>query len=178
MSSAEKIRFRDFFSISFSPAKGGTMHTLFSFLTYPFLFGLAVVLVVFLLMMALGAVCFVLRALWVVFYPLYFMTLKPVVWCLMKAFHSRCPQCQRFWKRQFVKSEVIEQWENLETVERIDYGVVYSNELFTPNHGYEICRLEQVRMVNETIRYFWECKDPLCGHKWTTEEYTEREGSL
>ncbi len=154
------------------------MHTLFSFLAYLFLFGLAVVLAVFLLMMALGAVCFVLKAFWFVFYPLYCITLKPAVWCLVKAFQSRCPQCKRFWKRQFVKGEVIEQWENLETVERIDHGVLYSNEIFTPNQGYEVSRLEQVKMVNETICHFWECKDPLCGHKWTTEEYTEHEGSL
>jgi hypothetical protein len=154
------------------------MNTLFSFLVYLFLFGLAVVLAVFLLMMALGAMCFVLKALWFVFYPLYCITLKPVVWCLAKVFQNRCPQCKRFWKRQFVKSEVIEQWENLETVERIDHGVFYSNKLFTPNHRYEVSRLEQVKMVNETICHFWECKDQLCRHKWTTEEYSEREGSL
>jgi hypothetical protein len=151
---------------------------MFDFLTCLFLLGLAVVLVLFLLGLALGVVGLALEALWIVFYPLYFLTLKPVVWFLVKVFQSRCPQCKGFWKRRFVKSEVIEQWENLETVERIDHGVVYSNDLFTPNQGYEVSRLEQVRMVNETICHFWECKDPLCGHKWTTEEYSEHEGVL
>lgn len=132
----------------------------------------------FLLGMALGVVGFVLNALWVVFYPLYFITLKPFVWFGLKAFQSRCPKCKGFWKRQFVKSEVTEQHETLETVQRIDQGTIYNNSLFTPNEGFEVSRLEQVKMVNETTCHFWECKDPFCGHKWMTEEYLEYEGSL
>ncbi len=66
----------------------------------------------------------------------------------------------------------------METVERTDEGTIFSNSPFEPNHGYEVKRLEQVRMVQETTRDFWECKDPVCGHQWTTEEYSEYEGQL
>jgi hypothetical protein len=154
------------------------MKTIFDFLTCLFLLGLKIALLLFLSMMALGAVGLALKVLWIVFYPLYFLTLKPVVWFLIKAFQSRCPKCKGFWKRQFVKTDITEQYATLETVQRIDQGTIYANRLFTPNEGFEISRLEQVKMVNETTCHFWECKNPACGHKWTTEEYSEYEGSL
>lgn len=154
------------------------MKEIFCFLICLFLLGLTVVLVLFLLMMVLGAVGLSLKVLWIVFYPVYFLTLKPVVWFLVKAFQSRCPKCKGFWKRQFVRDEITEQYETLETVKRIDQGTVYSNGLFTPNEGFEVSRLEQVEMVHETVCQHWECEDRGCGHQWTTEEYSEYEGSL
>lgn len=154
------------------------MNIVFSFLTSLFLFGLKLALVLFLSMMALGVVLFVLKVLWIVFYPFYFLTLKPVIWCLWKTFQSRCPKCKGFRKKQFVKSIITEQYETLETVQRIDQGTLYSNRLFTANEDLEVSRLEQVKMVNETVCHFWECKDTVCGYKWTTEEYSEYEGSL
>lgn len=154
------------------------MKTIYDLLTCLLLMGFAVVVVLFLLMMTLGVVGLALQFLWIIFYPLYFITLKPVVWFFVKAFQSRCPKCKGFWKRQFVKSEVIEQYETLETVQRIDQGTIYNNSLFTPNEGFEVSRLEQVKMVHETTCHSWECKDPVCGHKWTTEDYSEYEGSL
>lgn len=154
------------------------MKEIIGFLICLFLLGFAVALVLFLLMMALGVVGLALKVLWIIFYPVYFLTLKPVVWFLVKAFQSRCPKCKGFWKRQFVKSEITEQYETLETVERIDQGTIYSNGFFTPNQGYEITRMEQVKMVHETESHYWECKDLGCGYQWITEGYSEYEGSL
>jgi hypothetical protein len=154
------------------------MKTLTDIFTCLLLCGLALLGALFLLGLGLGVVGLAVKALWIILYPLYFVTLKPFVWFAVKAFQSRCPKCKVFWKKRFVKSEVVEQKESLETVERIDEGTIYSNSVFDVNHAYEVKRLEQVRMVQETTRHFWECKDPICDHKWTTEEYSEYEGSL
>ncbi len=154
------------------------MKTLSDIFTCLLLCGVALLAALFLLGMALGVVGLALKALCFVLYPLYFVTLKPFVWFAVKAYQSRCPKCSGFWKKRFVKSEVVEQKESLETVERIDEGTIYSNSFIDADHAYELKRLEQVRMVKETIRHFWECKDPVCGNQWMTEEYSEYEGSL
>ena len=154
------------------------MKTLSDIFTCLLLCGLALLGALFLLGLGLGIVGLAVKALWIILYPLYFVTLKPFVWFAVKAFQSRCPKCKGFLKKRFVRSEVIEQYETLETVERIDQGTIYNNSLFTPNEGFEVSRLEQVKMVNETTCHFWECKDPVCGHQWTTEEHSEYEGSL
>jgi hypothetical protein len=143
-----------------------------------FLVALAIFLFVFCLSLIVGGLAFVGRILFYLFYPLYFLTLKPIVWIFKTAFETRCPKCKRFFKKRIVKSERIGQKEALETVERTDRGVIYSNQLFVPNQGYEVKRHEQVTVVREWWHAFWECKDPSCGHQWTTEYYFEQEGSL
>jgi hypothetical protein len=64
------------------------------------------------------------------------------------------------------------------TINRVDEGILYSNNLFALNQGFEVNRQEQVIFVDRTFTNTWQCKDPTCGHQWQTEEYTEEEGSL
>jgi len=143
-----------------------------------FLLGLVVFLAVFCLMMVLGGIAYIGRILFYVFYPLYFLTLKPVIWAFSTIFQTRCPQCKAFFKRELVDYEVASEEEVRKTVDRVDEGIVYSNELFEPNHDFEVTRQEQVTFVERTILNHWGCKNPLCGHKWQTEELSEYEGSL
>lgn len=143
-----------------------------------FLLGLVVFLAVFCLMIVLGGLAFVGRILFYVFYPLYFLTLKPVVWAIGTVFQSRCPECKQFFQKKLVDYEVASEQEVRKTVNRVDEGIIYSNQVFVPNMGYEINRQEQVSVVEKVILNHWECKNPLCGHKWQTEEFSECEGSL
>jgi hypothetical protein len=133
---------------------------------------------VFLLFMILGGLQIVGEFLFTLFYPIYGITLKPVIWAVTTAFGTRCPQCGGFFKKQFVRDEIVEEKESLQTLNRVDSGVLYSNRLFAPNQGFEVTRQEQVSVVNQTIRHHWECKNPTCGHQWQTEEFLEIEGSL
>jgi hypothetical protein len=74
--------------------------------------------------------------------------------------------------------EVADEREVLRTIDRIDEGVVYSNQLLEPNHAIEINRKEQVTFVEKTILNHWVCKNILCGHQWQTEEFSESEDTL
>ena len=113
-----------------------------------------------------------------IFYPLYFVTLKPFVWGFTKLFQSRCPQCKRFFKKKLVDSEISDEREVLRTVNRIDQGILYSRHLLEPNQTIEVNRREQVTFVQQTIRSHWVCKNPVCKHQWETVEISEYEGSL
>ena len=106
------------------------------------------------------------------------LTFSPFVWFTTKLFQSRCPECKGFFKKKLVKLETSDKREVLKTVNRVDQGVLYSNNILALNHGFEINRQEQVTFVEETITNTWQCKDPGCGHKWQTEEFHEYEGSL
>ena len=143
-----------------------------------FLLGLVVFLGLFCLMMVLGGIAFIGRIFFYVFYPLYFLTLKPVIWAVMTVFQSRCPQCKGFFKRNLVDFKVACEEEIRKTVNRVDRGTIYSNRLFVPNMGYEVNRKEQVSVIQKTIQNHWECKNPTCGHKWQTDEFQEFEGAL
>ncbi len=112
------------------------------------------------------------------FYPVYFVTLKPFVWAIQKLFQSRCPQCKGFFKRKMVDYDISDEREVLRTINRVDQGTLFSRTLFEPNQTIEINRQEQVVFVEKTILNHWACKDPLCDHKWTTEEIIDHEGSL
>jgi hypothetical protein len=106
------------------------------------------------------------------------LTVLPIHWVITKFTDTRCPECKGFFTRKLMNYEVTDEREVLRTVERVDEGIVYSNHLLEPNHVIEINRKEQVTFVEKTIRNSWTCKNPLCGHQWQTEEFSESEGSL
>ncbi len=106
------------------------------------------------------------------------LTFSPFVWLTTKLLKTRCPECKGFFKRKLVDSETSDKREVLRTVNRVDHGVLYSNNLLALNHGFEINRQEQVAFVEETFTHTWQCKDPACGHKWQTQEFHGYEGSL
>jgi hypothetical protein len=147
-------------------------------LSHIFLWGLMAIGSVFLLFMILGGLQIVGEFLLAIFYPIYGITLKPIIWSIKTLFGTRCPQCGGFFKKQFIRDEIVEEKESLQTLNRLDRGVLYSNRLFVPNQGFEIARQEQVSIVEQTIRHFWECKNSACAHHWQTEEFFEYEGSL
>jgi hypothetical protein len=143
-----------------------------------FLWGLIAVGVIFGLCMILGGLQIVGEFLLAIFYPIYALTLKPLIWVIRTTFTSRCPQCGGFFKKQFVKDEIVEEKEGLQTLDRVDRGILYPNKLFAPSQGFEVTRKEQVSVVEQTIRHHWTCKNPTCGHAWHSEEYMEYEGAL
>lgn len=100
----------------------------------------------------------------------------PISWINMKIAGFRCPKCGGF-KKELVSREAADEKEVLRTVNRVDRGVLHSRYLFEPNQAFEISRKEQVSFVEQTFRKTWVCRNPDCGHKWATEEYTEFEGS-
>lgn len=106
------------------------------------------------------------------------LTILPFHWVAKKLNDTRCPQCRGFFKRKLVDWEVADEREVLKTVNRVDEGTLFSNRLFEPNQAIEINRQEQVTFVEKTILNHWLCKEPLCGHEWTTEDYSEYEGAL
>jgi hypothetical protein len=106
------------------------------------------------------------------------LTVLPIHWVITKFTDTRCPECKGFFKRKLMNWEVVDKREVLRTVDRVDEGIVYSNHLLEPNHVIEINRKEQVTFVEKTIRNSWTCKNPLCGHQWQTQEFSESEGSL
>ena len=106
------------------------------------------------------------------------LTFSPFVWLTTKLIQTRCPECKGFFKKKLVDLETTDIREVLRTINRVDQGVLYSNNLLALNHGFEINRQEQVTFVAETLTHTWQCKDPACGHKWQTEEFQEREGFL
>jgi hypothetical protein len=132
---------------------------------------------IFVLFMVLGALGYVGQILFAIFYPVYMITLKPIVWGITTLFHTRCPKCKRFFKKKNVDSEITER-ETRRTINRVDQGVLYSNNLFALNQGFEISRQEQVTFVEQTITNTWQCQDPACAHQWQTEEFIECEGTL
>ena len=115
------------------------------------------------LCVALGLVGIAGEFLLVIFYPIYAITLKPVVWIIKKLFQSRCPQCKGFFQKKIEDSEIDER-EELRTVNRIDQGVLYSNHLLEPNQTIEVSRKEQVTFVVQIIHNHWACKNSDCGH--------------
>ncbi len=125
-----------------------------------------------------GCIGYVLKILWFIFYPVYLISLKPIIWGMQTLFQSRCPECKGFFKRKLVDWEVSDEREVLKTVQRLDQGVLYSNHLLVPDQGFEVNRQEQVTFVEKTILNHWACKDPFCGHTWQTEENSEFEGTL
>jgi hypothetical protein len=106
------------------------------------------------------------------------LTFSPFVWITTKLLQTRCPECKGFFKKNLVDLEISDKREVLRTVNRVDQGVLYSNNLLALNHGFEINRQEQVTFVEETLTHTWQCKDPGCGHKWQTEGFQEIEGKL
>jgi hypothetical protein len=148
------------------------------FFSHLFLDGLIVAACLFGFAFLVGCIGYVLKIFWVIFYPLYLITLKPVIWGVQTLFQSRCPSCKGFFKRKLVDWKTTDEREVLRTVERLDTGVLYSNHLLVPNQGFEVSRQEQVSLVEKTILNRWACKDPICGHTWESEEYSEAEGSL
>ena len=106
------------------------------------------------------------------------LTVLPFHWVTTRLLEARCPQCKGFFKKKLVNSKIVDEREVLRTVTRLDQGVLYSNRLFEPNQTIEVSRQEQVTFVEQTILKHWECKDPICGHKWQTEEHDDFEGSL
>lgn len=104
--------------------------------------------------------------------------LLPFSWVKMKLDDSRCPKCGGFFKRRLLNRATVEEKEVLRTVNRVDRGILHSRYLFQPNQAIEINRKEQVTFVEQTNRNHWVCRNPDCGHQWTTEDYGEYEGSL
>ena len=139
------------------------MKLLTEMIPHLFLYGLAVLVGLFLLVLILWGLG---------------LTFSSFIWITDKFLQSRCPQCGGFFKRKLVDWEVAGEREVLRTIDRVDQGTLYSNHLLEPNHAIEINRREQVTFVEKTIRNHWACKDPLCGHQWQTEEFSESEGSL
>ena len=136
------------------------MRMISDFLNHPILYGLLVVVGFTIFLLILGLV------------------MIPIHWVSSKLNDSRCPKCRGFFKRKLMDWQFVDEKEVLKTVNRIDQGTIYSNGLLEPNHAIEIHRQEQVTMVEQTYLNHWACKDPLCGHKWTTKEIIEHEGSL
>lgn len=106
------------------------------------------------------------------------LTVAPVHWVITKLSETRCPKCKGFFKKKIVNWVITDEHETRRTINRVDQGVIYSNDLFALNQGFEISRKEQVTFVEQSIKNNWQCKDPSCGHQWQTEEYREYEGSL
>ena len=88
---------------------------------------------------------------------------------------TQCLECKGFFKKRLIGSEVVDEKEVFRTVDRLDHGVVYSNRLLEPNQTIEIARDEQVGFTRQTIINRWACKNPMCGHRWETEEFKEFE---
>jgi len=106
------------------------------------------------------------------------LVLLPMEWAATKLSETRCPQCKGFFKKNLVNREIVGEREVLRTVNRVDQGVMYSHRFLEPNEVIEIDRQEQVTCVEQTILNSWACKDPLCGHQWQTEAFSESEGAL
>jgi hypothetical protein len=136
------------------------MRLITEFLNHPILYGLLAVVCLTALFFLVG------------------LALLPFYWVSDKLGETRCPKCRGFFKRKLVDWEIIDEKEVLKTVNRVDHGTIYSNSIFEPNNAIAINRQEQVTFVEQTHLNHWVCKDPLCGHKWTAEEYAEFEGSL
>ena len=139
------------------------MKLLTDFVPHLLLYGLYILVVLFVLVLLL----------WVLG-----LTFSPFFWLTTKLLQSRCPDCKGFFKKKLVDLETSDKREVLRTINRVDQGVLYSNNLLALNHGFEINRQEQVTFVEETLTHTWQCKDPVCGHKWQTEEIRDYEGSL
>jgi hypothetical protein len=106
------------------------------------------------------------------------LTVAPFHWAVTKLFDTRCPECKGFFKKNLLKKEISDEHEARRTINRVDQGVLYSNNLFALNQGFEVNRQEQVTFVEQTIQNTWQCKDLACGHQWQTEEFGEFEGIL
>jgi hypothetical protein len=139
------------------------MRLLTDLLPHLFLYGLAVLAGVFVLVVAIWTMGII---------------FSPVVWISDKLLLTKCPKCNGFFRRKLMSWEAGDEREVLRTVNRVDQGVVYSNRLLEPNHTVEINRKEQVVFTERTILNHWACKDPMCAHQWDTEEISEYEGSL
>ncbi len=98
---------------------------------------------------------FLLAALFVLVLLLWVLglTFSPFVWLTTKLLQTRCPECKGFFKKKLVNLETSDKREVLRTVNRVDKGVLYSNNLLALNHGFEISRQEQVTFVEETFTY-------------------------
>lgn len=103
------------------------------------------------------------------------LTVLPFHWVITKFTDTKCPECKGFFKKRFVGWEVIDEREVLRTISRVDQGLLYSNHFLEPDQIIEVSRKERVAFTEKTILNKWECKNPLCGYKWETEEYSEEE---
>lgn len=136
------------------------MKLITEFLNHPVLYGLLAVVGLTVLFFLIGLI------------------LLPFHWISDKLNETRCPQCRGLFKRKLVDWQFADEKEVLRTVNRVEQGTIYSNSLLEPNHAIEINRQEQVTMVEQTYLNHWACRNPLCGHKWTSEETMETEGRL
>jgi hypothetical protein len=154
------------------------MKLLTDLFSHLFIYGLITAGTIFVIFMILGAFGYLGQILFSIFYPLYAITLKPIIWGIQTIFQTRCPECKGFFKKKNVNLEITEEHEVNRTVNRVDQGVLYSNNLFALNQGFEINRQEQATFVERIITKTWQCKNPYCGNQWQTEEFQEFEGSL
>lgn len=136
------------------------MRLITEFLNHPILYGLLVVVGSTVLFFLAG------------------LSLLPFCWVSDRLHETRCPKCRGFFMRKLVEWEFVDERQVLKTINRVDQGTLYSNSIFEPNHAISINRQEQVTFVEQTHLNHWECRDSLCGHKWTTKETVENEGSL
>lgn len=154
------------------------MKLLTEIFSHLFIYGLITTAGIFVLFMIMGAFGYVGQILFAIFYPLYAITLKPIIWGTKTLFQTRCPECKGFFNKKNVNYEITDEHEVHRTLNRVDQGILYSNNLFALNQGFEIIRQEQTTFVERTITKTWRCKNPNCAHQWQTEEFQEFEGNL
>lgn len=112
-----------------------------------------------------------------IFYPLYFLTLKPIVWIVKSLFESRCPKCKKFFQREFVRGEFVDEKEIVRDIPRTESGVLYSNRLLEPDQRIEMTRTVPVKFIQRWSEDHYRCKNSLCGHEWVKASSVEFEAS-
>jgi len=112
-----------------------------------------------------------------IFYPLYFITLKPLIWAVKTLFESRCPKCKKFFKREFVRGEFVDEKEVVRDIPRTESGVLYSNRLLEPDQRIEMTRTVPVKFIQRWSQDHYRCKDSLCGHEWVNTFSVEYEAA-
>lgn len=112
-----------------------------------------------------------------IFYPIYFLTLKPIVWAVKSLFETRCPKCKRFFQREFVRGEFVDEKEIVRDIPRTENGVLYSNRLLEPDQRIEMTRTVPVKFIQRWSEDHYRCKDSLCDHEWVKASSVEYEAS-
>src|SRR5258708_40129015 len=105
------------------------MKLLTDLFSHLFFYGLITAACLFGFVFLLGGIGFVLKIMWAIFYPVYFITLKPIIWAITTLFQSRCPECKGFFNKKLVDWEITDKREVFRTINRVDQGVLFSNHL-------------------------------------------------
>jgi hypothetical protein len=125
----------------------------------------------------LAIVCFILgtneNGLGVAGFVMIVLTLFPVALTQVGVRQS-CPACHRWWARTPRGNELIDKKQVYKTVERTDEhaGSIFGKSALFGTSGVTK-RKEQVKVLRQTFRHFYECT--YCGHGWHFDRVKESE---